>query len=165
MALVIVGEISGSYGVKGWVKVRSYTDPPENILRYRPWMLEQGGRPLPYQMIGGKPYRGGVIAALENIESPERARELRGATIMVDRAQFPPAGAGEYYRVDLIGTTVRNLEGRVLGLVRDVMTTGANDVLVVQGERERLIPFVLGHTVKTVDLQAAEILVDWDEDF
>lgn len=162
---MIVGEMSGSYGVQGWVKVRSYTDPPANILRYRPWVLDHGGVSVEYQLIDGKPHAGGIIAFLAGISSPEQARELRGAKIRVDRDQFPPAAPGEHYWVDLIGLTVRNLEGRVLGIVGDLMATGANDVLVVQGDRERLVPFVKDRTVRSIDLEAGEILVDWDEEF
>lgn len=165
MRTVIVGEIGGSYGVRGWVKIRSYTDPPENILRYRPWYLERQNEPVEYRVLEGKPHGGGIVAMLQGVLSPEAARELRGARIFVDRAQFPPTEPGEFYWVDLLGLTVRNLEGRVLGVVKDLMATGANDVLIVQGEHERLIPFVKEHTVRTVDLETGEILVDWDEDF
>lgn len=163
--MVIVGEMAGSYGVQGWVKVRSYTDPPGNILRYRPWILDRDGKSVEYQLIDGKRHTGGIIALLQGIASPEQARELRGARIRVDRDQFPPTEAGEYYWVDLIGLSVRNLQGRTLGTVSDIMATGANDVLIVQGDRERLLPFVQDRTVCDVDLQAGEILVDWNEEF
>lgn len=165
MRTVLVGEISGSYGVRGWVRVRSYTDPPENILRYRPWFLEHQGHKIECHLVDGKQHAGSVVALLQGVSSPEQARELRGARILVDRAAFPPPEGGTFYWVDLIGLTVRNLDGQDLGKVADVIATGANDVLVVRGERERLIPFVRDYTIRAVDLEAAEILVDWDAVF
>ena len=165
MRTVLVGEITGSYGVRGWVKVRSYTDPPGSILRYTPWLLERKGRPVEYPLIDGKPHGGNVIALLQGIENPEQARELRGSRILVDRAVFPPAEPGNFYWVDLVGLNVKNLNGQNLGRVEDLMATGANDVLIVRGDRERLIPFLTGATVRSIDLQAGEILVDWDEAF
>lgn len=165
MRRVIVGEVGGSYGVRGWVKVRSHTDPPGNILHYRPWYLQLHEEPREFRVLEAKPHQGGVIAALEGVGTPEQARELCGARILVDRAQFRPTEPDEFYWVDLIGLSVRNLDGQTLGSVTDLLATGANDVLIVQGERERLIPFVQEHTVRRVDLEAGEILVDWDADF
>jgi 16S rRNA processing protein RimM len=166
MSRVVVGSVTGSFGVKGWIKVLSFTDPPENILRYRPWWLDGHGESQSWQVISGHGHgKGLVVAALEGVNSPEQARELRGLAVTVNRDQFPPAAAGEYYQVDLIGLTVRNLNGVVMGVVRDIMQTGANDVLIVEGQRERLIPFVQPDTVRSVDLAAREIEVDWDEDF
>lgn len=165
MRRVIVGEVCGSYGVRGWIKVRSHTDPLENILDYRPWYLVRQDEPREYRLLEGKTHQGVVLAALEGIGTPEQARELRGARILVDRAQFGPTAPGEFYWVDLLGLKVRNLEGLALGVVKDIMATGANDVLIVQGERERLIPFLQPRTVHRVDLDEGEILVDWDADF
>lgn len=163
---VVIGAVSGSYGVRGWIKVRSFTEPPENILSYQPWWLEGRGGDQAFRVLAGKPHGGGlVVAAVEGIGTPEQAQALKGLQISVDRACFPPPAPGEYYQVDLLGMTVRNLDGCVLGRVTDVMATGANDVLIVQGERERLIPFLQPETVRAVDLASRLIEVDWDEDF
>jgi 16S rRNA processing protein RimM len=164
MRKVLVGTISGSYGVRGWVRVRSFTDPPANILRYQPWYLERSGELRPLR-VEGKPHGDHVIAAVPGIDNPEEASSLRGTSILVDREQFPPPADGEYYWVDLIGLVVTNLEGMDFGIVRDVMATGANDVLIVKGGRERLIPFVIGKTVHSVDLDSGHIVVDWGEDY
>jgi 16S rRNA processing protein RimM len=165
MRAVTVGEVRGSYGVRGWVKVHSYTAPPENILQYGPWVLEGQDFSCEYAIVEGHLHGRTVIAALEGVTTPEEAQSLRGARVLVDRARFPPTVPGEFYRVDLLGLTVRCLDGGVLGVVKDLLETGANDVLVVEGERERLVPFVQGRTVTKVDLEAGEILVDWDRDF
>ena len=165
MPNVIVGEVRGSYGVRGWIKIHSYTEPRENILHYGPWLLERQDFSREYAIVEGKLHGQNVIVALAGVETPEDARGLRGAKILVERAKFPPADPGEFYWVDLLGLTVRNSEGRILGAVKDLLETGANDVLVVDGERERLIPFVQGRTVTKVDVDAGEIVVDWDEDY
>jgi len=165
MGSVIVGEIKGSYGIKGWVKIHSFTAPPENILHYAPWLLDARGVIREMAVVTGKLHGQAVVALLEGIATPEDAQSLRGAKILVDRSSFPPALPGEFYRIDLLGLEVRNLAGFSLGTVKDVMATGANDVLVLEGERERLVPFLQGSTVKAVELEKGEILVDWDENF
>jgi len=90
---------------------------------------------------------------------------MRGQEIAVRREQLPAAEEGEYYWVDLVGLRVETLDGSELGRVDHLMATGANDVLVVEGERQRLIPFVTGHIVKDVDLDAGVIRVDWQADY
>ena len=166
MGRVVIGAVTGSFGVKGWVKVRSFTDPPENILSYLPWRLEGPGRCTDCQVRSGNLHgHDVVVVAMEGVSTREEAQALKGLQVVVDRGCFPPPAPGEYYRVDLLGVTVRNLQGRVLGSVKDVMSTGANDVLVVLGERERLIPFVQPQIIREIDLQSGFIEVDWDETF
>lgn len=166
MRRIVVGAVSGSYGIKGWIKVRSSTDPPENILSYQPWWLEGRGTSQCREVVAGN-LQGAdiVVAALQGISTPEEARALKGLTIAVDRDCFPQPAAGEYYQVDLLDLSVRNLAGCELGSVKEIMATGANDVLVVRGERERLIPFLQPDIIRSVDLRAGVIEVDWDEDF
>jgi 16S rRNA processing protein RimM len=102
---------------------------------------------------------------LEGVDDRDQALQLSGLKIFVDRSQFEPAKPGEYYWADLIGLEVRETSGRSLGTVANMMETGSNDVMVVQGERERLIPFVIGEFVKNVDLNQGVLIVDWDPDF
>ena len=106
-----------------------------------------------------------VAAWLEGCEDRDRAQALAGATVAVRRAELPDPGEGEHYWADLIGLTVVSAAGQELGRVAGLMATGANDVLVVQGERERLIPFLPGSVVQEVDLAARRVRVDWDPDF
>ncbi|CAG0941922.1 Ribosome maturation factor RimM [Gammaproteobacteria bacterium] len=162
-AQVLVGRISGIFGVKGWVRIYSYTDPPENILGYGPWLVGDGQQGE-YAVLDGAMHGRGIIARLAGIDDRDRARALIGSAIRVPRGRFGRTAEGEYYCSDLIGLRVCDRDGRELGRVEDIMDTGANDVLVVRGERRRLVPF-LATVVKTVDLAAGTMEVDWDADF
>lgn len=162
--LVEVGTLSGVYGVKGWLRVYSYTDPPENILSYGPWLVGDGA-PVLHEVLDGSVHGKGIIVRLAGIDDRDLARGLVGATIRVPRKRFAEVAAGEYYCSDLIGLQVRNHDGVAFGEVLDVMETGANDVLVIQGERRRLVPFLVPDVIRSVDLGAGTMDVDWDADF
>ena len=160
---IVVGRIAGVFGVRGWVRVRSFTDPPGNILRYGPWCVGDTIH-KDYRVTDGSVHGRGVIAHLEGVDDRDVARALIGASIRVPRAQFDAPAPGEFYWSDLIGLQVMNLEGIVLGRVSELLETGANDVLVVQDDRRRLVPFVPA-VVRSVDLATGLISVDWDPDF
>ncbi len=162
---VILGRISGLYGVRGWIKVFSYTTPITNIFNYSPWQLYQQGQWQTVSVCEGKPHHKGIIVRLESIDDRNEAARLLGANIAVFRAQLPPTSKDEYYWADLIGLTVINREGITLGQVDYLLETGANDVLVLKGERERLIPFLRHRVVLDVDLVQRILQVDWDKDF
>ena len=162
---VDLGRIAAAFGVKGWVKLQSWTEPPEKIIAYRPWLLERSGAWREGQVAEGRAHGNGVIARLEGVTDRDQAATLAGTNIAVYRKQLPALQSGQYYWVDLIGLEVRLEDGRSLGRVQGLMATGANDVLVVRGERERLIPFIRGQVVKQVDSDAGLIRVDWDPDF
>lgn len=163
--LVTVGEILGAYGVRGWVKLQSHTEPPENILRYSPWVLGQAAQGRECRVIDGKRHGNLVIARLEGITDRDQAALLQRQVISVARYQFAPLKRGQYYWADLIGLQVRTVDGVDLGKITDMMETGANDVMEVQGDRERLIPFVVGEFVKDVQIDEGFIVVDWDPEF
>jgi 16S rRNA processing protein RimM len=160
-----VGTISGVYGVRGWVRVYSYTEPRENILSYDPWLVEQGGRWYRVPLRGGRSQGKGVVAHLFGCEDRDQAVRLVGARVAIERSQLPPLEDDEYYWSDLVGLEVVNREGVVLGKVETLLETGAHDVMVVKGAREHLIPFVPGPFVLKVDLAAGRIRVDWGVDF
>ncbi len=162
---VLVGEIVAPFGVRGWVKIRSFTDPPENILKYVPWTINHGAKDTSVVVLEGRVQGGAVVARLEGVEDRDQAIALRGAKVTVPRAVFPRAPKGHFYWADLIGLRVFTVDQIDLGLVHGLLETGANDVLEVRGDRERLIPFVMGPYVKDVDLDAGRITVDWDPDF
>ena len=161
---VVLGRISGIYGVQGWVKVYSETRVREDILGYDEWLLRRPGGWQKVQLIDGRMQGEGVIARLEGVNDRDAARGLIGTEIAVPRRELPPAEPGEYYWSDLEGLKVVNLEGVELGTVSHLFETGANDVLVVVGERQRLIPFTRD-AVKDVDLQSRTLRVDWDAEF
>lgn len=160
---VVLGRISGVYGVRGWVRVYSETEPRESVLGYSPWLL--GPNLKPYAVIEGRRHGKGVVARLDACEDREQAAALVNQEIAVDRAQLPPAAPDEPYWADLEGLAVWNREGIFLGRVDHLFSTGVNDVLVVSGERERLLPFAWGDVIHSVDLDQGRIEVDWDPDF
>ncbi|MEJ2385254.1 MAG: ribosome maturation factor RimM [Xanthomonadales bacterium] len=161
--IVPLGHISGVHGVRGWVKVHSLTEPREAIFDYQPWLLGEALEAV--RVSEGRKHGNRLIARLEGVDSREAAEERVNRSIAVYREQLPETGDDRFYWTDLVGLTVRLEDGRELGAVERLMATGANDVLVVRGEQERLIPFVPGQYVKQVDLDKGEIVVDWDPDF
>jgi 16S rRNA processing protein RimM len=162
---VTLGYISGVHGLKGWVKVHSYTDPREAILDYQPWRLgAPGGVAQEVRIERGQPHGKTLIAALPGVGTAEAGRALVGQEIRVPRSALPDSGSDSWYWSDLIGLSVVNEEGIPLGTVKQMIETGANDVMVLEGERERLVPFVNELVVKVVDLEAREIRVDWHPD-
>lgn len=155
---VELGRVVGAFGIKGWVRLRSYTDPPANILRYRTWLI--GGRE--WTLVEGRDQSDGVVAALAGLEDRDAAAALRGAAIEVPRSALPKPKRGEFYWTDVLGSEVVSTTGAKLGTLDSVTSNGAQDVMVVTGEVERLIPFVVGPIVKSVDPAAKRILVEWD---
>lgn len=163
---IVVGRISGLYGVRGWVKVYSYTQPRASILNYSPWHLSMGGEWRAVTLENGRSHGKGIVTKLEGCDDREAAAALMNTTVAIRRDQLPQAAPGEYYWADLQGLRVHNLAGVDLGVVSHLLETGANDVLVVkQGNTERLIPFVQGQYVTDIDLDRGEMTVDWDPDF
>ncbi len=165
-ALVAVGRISGVHGIRGWVKVFSYTDPRENVLRYPEWWLTRGRERRLFRVRDGRSGRT-IVAALESMEDRDAAEAWIGAEIAVERSSLPDPGEGRYYWADLVGLEVRDGRGERLGRVERMLETGAHDVMVVgreQGE-DLLIPFVLQEIVQAVCLKEGRIVVDWDVDW
>jgi 16S rRNA processing protein RimM len=163
--MVVVGKISGVFGVRGQLKIYSYTEPKENILNYDPWLIGSGESQKPYIVISGRLHGKGLIARFKDCDDRDKAQLMVGLEIAIDDAQLPAAAAGEYYWSDLEGLDVITTEQVVLGTVSHVFGTGSNDVLAVKGEREHLIPYIKGQVVKQIDLNAGQIIVDWDPEF
>jgi 16S rRNA processing protein RimM len=163
--LVWLGEIAGVYGIKGWIKLHSYTEPRENLIDYRRWLL---GTAASYREVDVEDARASgkhLIAKLEGVDDRDAARALIGTGIAVYRDELPPCSAGEYYWTDLEGLDVVTAAGVSLGRVQRLLATGAHDVLVLDHDGQRLIPFVPGETVRQVDIAAGRIEVDWDETY
>ena len=163
--LVTLGRISGAHGVKGWVKVHSYTEPRDNVIRFDRWTLALGGEQREVEVESGTGGGGKVRAKLGGIEDRDAALALVGADIVVARSELPPCEPGEYYWTDLEGLTVRDTGGKRLGVVDHLFASGAHDVLALEGDRNRLIPFVSGDIVREVDLEGRVIVVDWDAEY
>ena len=135
----------------------------EAILHYQPWLLGEDKKPV--QIVDGRKQGKGIAALLPGFEDREQAVTLVGQQVFVGRGQLPPTAENEYYWSDLEGLEVVTTHGHGLGRVERLMETGANDVLVIHGERERLVPFVQGQYIKCVDLENGTIEVDWDPEF
>jgi len=160
---VALGFISAVHGIKGWVKVHSWTRPMEAILNYQPWLLGEEQKPV--NIVDGRRQGKGLAALLPDMHDREQAMTLVGQQISVNRDQLPATEEDEYYWADLEGLEVHTLSGEILGRVERLMETGANDVLVIKGQREHLVPFVQGQYVTNIDLTNRRMVVDWDADF
>lgn len=161
---VVLGKIGSAFGVQGWVRITSYTDPPDNILDYEAWYVQRAGQWQAIEVEDGRMTAKGVQAKLAGIDTPEEARLHVGTEIAVPRSQLPPIAPGEYYWSDLEGLEAVTPEGETLGRVDHFRTTPGGDVVVVRGEREHWIPFVKDRIVK-VDLDARRIVLDWGLDW
>jgi len=162
---LVLGKIASPFGVRGWTKVVSYTDPVEGLLEYRKWSLSLGGKQQTVDVLEGRKHGKFLIARFDGVDDRDEVARLTNALVIVERENLPDADDDSYYWADLIGLQVVTIDGIQLGKIVRLLETGANDVMVVNGERERLIPWVRESVVKSVDLQAGSITVDWDVEF
>jgi len=169
---LVVGKITGSYGIKGWVKIQTYTETPENFAGFGAWYLVRRDGLEPVALDRLKPHGRGIVAHIKDVDDRTLAETYRGLEIAVPKSALPPLPEGDYYWRDLQGLQVWCRQGEskdkvLLGVVDYLIETGANDVLVVKAcegsidKRERLIPYLPGNTVTRVDLEEAVIEVDW----
>lgn len=163
---IVIGKFGSVHGVHGWLKIRSFTVPAENIVAYQPWYLQIKGKWQLVEDIDFQKKGNLLLAKLPNVEAREQAKLYTNIEIGVDRSRLPELSADEYYWSDLEGLTVINQDGVNLGTVDHLFDSGANDVLVVQAEdRQRLIPYILDAYILAIDLAAKQIQVNWDPDF
>lgn len=162
---VLIGRVVGVFGVRGEIKLASYTEPPGALLRYQPWIFVHNATESPLDGVRGRDTNRGIVATMPGISDRDAAQTLVGGEIWVQRSVLPAPKQGEYYWVDLEGLQVQTTDGVDLGQVSHLFATGSNDVLVVRGERERMIPFVLDQYVISIDLDAGRMVVDWDAEF
>lgn len=162
---VVLGRVSGLFGLEGWVRVFSHTDPRAGIIRYKPVFLQQQGQWREVAVEAGRAHGEGVVLKFAGCDDRDQAMTLMQAHIAVRRSQLPPPNLGEYYWTDLQGLRVVTLDGVELGTIASLFATGANDVMVVRGKRERLLPFVRNQVVVEINLEQGLLRVDWDPDF
>ena len=168
--LIVIGKIVSVHGVRGDVKVYSFTDPIENLLDYRRWTLRRGEEIRRVELVKGRLQGKILVASLNGLTDREEARTYADFEICIDRSELPSLAGEEYYWFQLQGLVVINQLGQVLGRVDHLLETGANDVLVVKpfdgslDDRERLLPYTDPCVLK-VDLDAGEMQVEWDADF
>lgn len=168
---IVLGKVSSVYGVKGWVKVFSYTEPMDRILEYGNWTLRQGDKLSEVEVDKGRSHGKGMVAHIKGVDDREVAKLLNGAEICVPKDRLPELEEGEYYWYELEGLTVVTTENIVLGKVEYMMAAGpGNDVIVIKGDansidkRERLVPYVDQYVLE-IDLAKGQLLVDWDPEF
>ena len=164
-SLVELGNINGVFGIQGWVKVFSFTSPRVQVADYRRWVVRHKGSDTEYKVLRGRVQGKAIVAQLDGVDDRNKAEALVGAEIFVKSDQLEKLESGEYYWSQLIGLQVVNQEGVDLGTVDWLFETGNNDVMVVDGDRERFIPYIRDNYVKEIDLKSEKILVDWDADF
>jgi 16S rRNA processing protein RimM len=171
-----VGRIADAWGIKGWFKVLPHSASPEALFSSKRWFLqpsERGAKTFAgtvlLKIIEAKEHSDSVVATAQEVPDRNTAELLKGARIFVSRASFPTPATDEYYWVDLIGLDVVNREGVALGVVRELLHTGPQTVLVLAYEedgkaQERMIPFVSAY-IDTVDLAGRRIIADWQPDY
>jgi len=160
----VLGRVIGPFALRGWIKIKCYTEEPGDILNYRSWLLHKRGAQWPVTVLRGRVHGQGVIAYLDGYVDRDQAAELSGADIAVSIEQLPRLAKGEYYWAQLIGLTVVTTHGTQLGMIEYLFATGANDVMVVRGEREWLLPYI-PQVVQEVKLHQQLMVVDWDPEF
>ncbi|MDM7859975.1 ribosome maturation factor RimM [Alteromonas sp. ASW11-36] len=166
---LVVGKIGAPYGVKGWVKINSYTDQATGIFDYSPWFIgDKQEIQVEHWRLSGK----ALVAKLSSIETRDDAERIKNLDISITASQLPTLESDDYYWRDLIGMQVETLDGYGLGVVKELFETGANDVMLVKaqsndafGQKERMLPFIRESVIKSVDMEAKTIIVDWDPGF
>lgn len=166
---ILLGEISGVFGIQGWVKVFSYTMPREKITEYKDWQLKTASGWKRFKVLQGREQGKNVVAQLDGVTDRNQAEALIGSKVAVKSEQLEVLPPGEFYWKDLIGLSVETVNGQNLGVIDWIFETGSNSVIVVKGEEigepERLIPYLMDDVVVSVDLNKSLMIVDWDYDF
>ncbi len=169
---IVMGKLGSTYGIRGWLKVFSYTDNAESIFDYTPWYLNQKGKWVEYKVESWKRHGQGYVCKLAGLDVREDAQLMTNFEIAIDPASLPELSEDEFYWRELFGMQVFTTKGYNLGEVTDLLETGSNDVLVIKanlkdafGQKERLVPYLEEQVVKKVDREARRIEVDWDPGF
>ena len=163
--MLVMGRIASPFGVKGWLRVNAFTAVADTLLDYSPWYLKLKGQWQAVEPLAGRHHGKGLVVQLKTCHDRDAAAALTGTDIGIYRSQLPPVATDEYYWSDLIGMQVITNDDQVLGVVDHLLETGANDVIVVKGAHEYLVPYIRGQVVISVDLETRIIRVDWDPDF
>lgn len=162
---IVIGRFGRPHGLKGFVTVHSFTEPRDNILRYTDWHAYINKQWQALKLLRVEMNEKSILAQLEGYNEREQAATLSNIEIAVSREQLPPLKEGEYYWHDLVGMQVVNQQGILLGTIKEIMPTGSNDVLVVEGDKRHLIPYLPGQFVFDINPSQRVITVDWDVDF
>ncbi len=160
----MIGQINGLFGVQGWVKLFSYSNPRKNILSYQPWHIKVDGEWRTLEIVKGRVQGKTIVAQLKGVNDREVSRAYIGTEIYIERTQLPKLPKGEYYWDELTGLEVINHEGFVLGKISYMVDTGSNNVMVINGKKEHWVPYIEPFLI-SIDMDNRQVLVDWDESF
>jgi len=166
--LLTIGRVAAAHGIKGWIKVYSYTDPPENIISYTPWYFKISGAWVRIDVLSSRKQGKSIVARLDKCETRNDAESFLGVDIAIPSTSLAQLEDGDYYWNQLHGLVVINTEQKRFGTVTKLIQTGANDVMVVKADKqsiddlERLVPYIKSRVIKSIDLDTGEIIVDWD---
>lgn len=163
--LIAVGKIGAPWGIRGWLRVWSYLDPAEQLLEHEQVTVTNSGKQERLVLEQGQVHGRSLVVLFQGLHDRDAAARWTGLEIGVLRSELPPPEEGEYYWTDLIGLRVVTSDNLDLGLVDSLIETGANDVLVVVGERKRYIPYLVGSVIQQVNLKTGVIRADWDPEF
>ena len=162
---VVVGRFCRPHGIKGFIRVLSFTEPHDNLLNFPTWYIKQHQQWKPIERLDDEITHKNILTRVKGYVEREQVAALTNCDIAVPRAELPELEAGEHYWHELTGMQVVDTNGHLLGEVTELMMTGSNDVLIVQGEARHLIPYLPDEVIKRVDKTTRTITVDWDVDF
>lgn len=169
---LVIGKIGAPYGVKGWVKITTYTEELTGVFDYSPWLVERGGKTQELLIDQWRKHNKGVIAKLVGVDDRDQAEAMNNLEISIKAEMLPELDNDEFYWRDLVGMQVITESGYDMGVVKELFETGSNDVMLVKanhndafGQKERMIPYLFEQVIKQVDQQANIIKVDWDPGF
>jgi len=157
---ILIGKVSGCFGVKGWIKVFSYCEPRENITTYDSWIVND----KVFESVESKKNGKLIVAKLKGIDDKDTALTHIGQKIEINKEQLHELDNNQYYWHDLVGLEVTNKQGVKFGTIKSLLETGAHDVVIINGDRERIIPYIMDQTILEVNLEENSMLVDWHED-
>jgi 16S rRNA processing protein RimM len=167
---LVVGKIGAPYGVKGWVKITTFTHEQDGVFTYTPWLLGQENKE--YVVDQWRTHNKGLVAKLVGVETRDDAESIKNLDISIKAQQLPQLAGDDFYWRELVGMQVVTEKGYSLGVLKELFETGANDVMLIKanlndafGQKERMVPYLLDQVVKQVDREAKTITVDWDPAF
>lgn len=162
---IVIGQFGRVHGIHGAIRLHSFTEAPDEILKYKAWHIYQNEQWVPAERLSEEVTVKGIFVKLKSYETREIAAQLTHTKVGVKQSQLKSLDDTEFYCFELVGMNVVTTTGKLLGQVTDVLPTGANDVLVIQGEKRHLLPYLPDRVIKRVNREAHEILVDWDDEF
>ena len=169
---LVIGIIGAPYGVKGWVKITSYTHDLDGVFAYTPWLLGQVQEGNKYVVDQWRTHNKGLVAKLIGVDNRDDADRIKNLEISIKAAMLPELDDSDVYWRELVGMQVVTDKGYNLGVIKELFETGANDVLLVKanlndafGQKERMVPYLLDQVIKQIDRQAKTVTVDWDPAF